>query len=68
MMEGESPRDSTLMRLMRNLIFWSFLLTFLQILYCITVEICDIALFAFCNRINLPSLGIAAHNTHHRLY
>ena len=27
-------------------------------MYCITIEICDIALFAFLNRIQLPSLII----------
>ena len=36
-----------------------FSLIFYSVLYCITVEICDIALFAFWNRSKLPSLIIS---------
>ena len=44
-------RDGDLMRSMWNRIFWIFSLVFNSVLYCITAEICDIALFAFLTRI-----------------
>ena len=53
-------RDGSLMRLMRDRIFLSFLIILYSVLYCIIVEICDIALFAFWKRIKLPSLVTTA--------
>ena len=51
--------DGSIMRLIQNRIFWSFIIDFYSVSYCITVEICDVALFAFRNRIKLPSLAIS---------